>query len=173
MQFTLKAGKFLAYFTASIWLVAGIAYLLVSGNTSTFLASGVAGLFIVLALFFHFISALVIIAKGLLKLKGRSFWTTSLKIVLVSMVLSDLFFVLGTRMGNAKLLESKQRGDVLYKMIEDFKSEEGRLPDSLDELQTKKGELPSPAFSGTKFGYRKLEQESFFIIFPSVAWTQC
>ncbi len=165
-----QIGKYFAY----LWLAAALAFLSVSGNTVAFIPAGILILMIlVVVLFFHLILMAVMVAKGIQKLKGGPFWSRSLKLVLISMILGDLFFALGAQMGHEKSEESKRRGDRLVEMIENFRATEGHLPESLEELQEKKGEIPAPAFSGAKFRYRKIEHDAYFIKFDSVASSGC
>lgn len=104
--------------------------------------------------------------------RNTPFWNArSVQMANVS-VISFAIIALSLWAGSFVASESDRRGDQLIKLIQEFRVNNGRLPEDLNELKASGASIPSPMILNSDFRYSIYDSE-FSVAYESTSWRYC
>ena len=91
----------------------------------------------------------------------------------VLLIISDTAVFLGNKYDSRLIAETKDKGDLILKMAQEFQKTKGRFPITLNELESGGNRIPTPSLKGTSYEYTLRKDGTPELHFNSVAFLVC
>lgn len=164
----LGAMPFFSAIIAVVYVAAGVAFYVYSGQAEGFFSPRLGFILVVL-------TSIPLGSYLLIALIFRFRWPSAKArwLIVIGIGVSYLLVILGYRLDGVLTAETMARGDRLIQDIEDYQRATGAYPTSLNEVAMGGRTLPVPALDRSAFSYQQTTGGGYEIAFPSVAFLTC